>query len=105
LPKGVRRRYLAFKIVSEGTVTEGELTKALWDAVLRLFGEYGASQTGLLLVEHSEERNYAVLRCRHKALELVRASVASITELKGKPAVLHVIGISGTLKALHKKFL
>jgi len=105
LPKGVRRRYLALKIVSEGTVTEGELTKALWDAVLRLFGEYGASQTGLLLVEQNEERKYAVLRCRHKALELVRASVASITELKGKPAALHVMGVSGTLKALHKKFL
>jgi len=105
LPKGLRRRYLAFKIVSEGTVTEGELTKALWDAVLRLFGEYGASQTGLLLVEYNGERKYAILRCWHKALELVRASVASITELKGKPAALHVIGVSGTLKALHKKFL
>jgi len=105
LPKGVRGRYLALKIVSEGTVTEGELTKALWDAVLRLFGEYGASQTGLLLVEHNGERKYAVLRCRHKALELIRASVASITELKGKPAALHVMGVSGTLKALHKKFL
>jgi len=105
LPKGVRRRYLALKIVIEGTVTEGELTKGLWDAILRLFGEYGASQTGLLLVEHNGERNYAVLRCRHNALELVRASVASITELKGKPAVLHVIGVSGTLKSIHKKFL
>jgi RNase P/RNase MRP subunit POP5 len=44
-----------------------------------------------------------VLRCSHKALSMVHASVASITKIKGKSAALHVLKISGTLKALGKK--
>ena len=103
MPKLVRRRYLAIKVVSEQAVTERAVMNAIWKAILQLFGEYGASQTDLRLVEADPERNYAVIRCSHKSLERTRASIASITEINGKPAVVHVMGVSGTLRALRKK--
>jgi ribonuclease P/MRP protein subunit POP5 len=105
VPKLVRRRYLALRVVSEQRVTERAVMDAVWNAVLELFGEYGASQTNVSLIEYEPQRNYAVVRCSHTALERVRASVASVTEIDGKPAVIHVIGVSGTLKALRKKAL
>ena len=105
MPKLVRRRYLALRVVSEQRVTERAVMDAVWNAVLELFGEYGASQTNVSLIEYEPQRNYAVVRCSHTALERVRASVASVTEIDGKPAVIHVIGVSGTLKALRKKAL
>jgi len=101
----MRRRYLALRVVSEQRVTERAVMDAVWNAVLKLFGEYGASQTNVSLIEYEPQRNYAVVRCSHTALERVRASVASVTEIDGKPAVIHVIGVSGTLKALRKKAL
>jgi ribonuclease P/MRP protein subunit POP5 len=101
--KRVRRRYLALKVVSEQHVNERDVIDAVWNAVLELFGEYGASQTDLSLIKADPERNYAVVRCSHKSLERTRASIASITEINGKPAVVHVIGVSGTLRALRKK--
>lgn len=76
---------------------------AVWGAVTRLFGEYGASQANLNLIEYDDQRNYAVLRCSHKALHMVRAAVASITEINGTPAAIQVPAVSGTLKALRKK--
>jgi len=42
---------------------------AVWGAVNHLFGEYGASQANLTLIEYDAQRNYAVLHCSHKALD------------------------------------
>ena len=103
MPRGVRRRYLALKLVSDGSVRREELMNAIWDAIIQLWGEYGASQTDLALIRYSSERDYAILRCSHRALEMVKASIASITEINGKPAALHIRRVSGTLKALIKK--
>ena len=105
MSKRVRRRYLALRVVSEQRVTERAVMDAVWNAVLKLFGEYGASQANLRLMEYDQQRNFAVVRCFHTALERVRASIASITEIGGKPAVIHVMGVSGTLRALRKKVL
>jgi len=103
--KRMRKRYLALKVVSEHFVNERDVVDAVWSAVLKLFGEYGASQANLSLMDADLQRNYVVVRCFHTALERVRASIASITEINGKPAVIHVTGVSGTLRTLHKKAL
>ena len=105
MPKQMRRRYLALKIVSEQPINERDVMDAVWNAVLKLFGEYGASQANLSLIEYDPQRNFVVVRCSHAVLERVRASIASVTEINGKPAVIHVIGVSGTLRALYKKVL
>ncbi len=103
MPKRVRRRYLALEVNSEQAVTERDVMNAVWEAVLKLFGEYGSSKTDLSLMEADLQRNYAIVRCSHTSLERVRASIASITEINGNPAVVHVSGVSGTLKSLRKK--
>jgi len=101
----VRRRYLALKVVSEQPVDGRDVIDAVWKAVLRLFGEYGASQASLSLIEYDSQKNYAIVRCSRRALEMVRASVASITEMNERPTVIRVLGVSGTLRALRKKAL
>jgi len=82
---------------------EEDVRDAVWKAVLQLFGEYGAGQAGLYLVEYDKQKKQAVLRCAHKALSIVHASVAFVTKIKDKPAALHVLRVSGTLRALSKK--
>ena len=104
MSRRVRRRYLALRIVSEQPVRKGDLRGVVWDAVLRLYGEHGASHVDLALIEYDPERKYAIMRCSHKSVEMVRASIASVTEINGKPAAIHVVGISGTLRSLRKKF-
>ena len=99
----MRRRYLALRIISEYPINKDEITDAVWNTILQLFGEYGASQTNLTFIEHNSEKNYAVVRCSHKAVEKVKASIASITEINEKPVAIHVIGVSGTLKALRRR--
>jgi RNase P/RNase MRP subunit POP5 len=99
----VRRRYLALKVESEEPLSERDLVRAIWGSILQLFGEYGASQTNLYLVEFSPEDGCGILRCSHKAVDMVRASVAAMTRVNEKSVAIHVVRVSGTLRALRKK--
>jgi len=79
------------------------LSDAVWNAVLRLFGESGASQAGLYLVRFDEKTGVGILRCFHTALPMVRAAVASVTKIGDAKAAVHVLRVAGTLKALSRK--
>ncbi len=104
MTKYVRRRYLALKIeCEEGGVDHRAVSDSVWNTVLRLFGEVGCSQAGLYLVHFDETKEYAVLRCSHKALPMVKAAIASVAKIDNKPAAIHVLRVSGSIKTLNKK--
>ena len=89
--------------MSEQPLNEGVILDAVQASVHRLFGEYGASKTNLKLIKYVPEKRQVVVRCSHTMLEEVRAAITSTVEVNGKAAVIHVVGVSGTLKALAKK--
>ena len=99
--KRVKRRYLALQVESEAPPTEREFVDALWAAVTRLYGEVGASQTSLSLIDMDVESKVAVIRVSLAALNMIRASLATITSIAGKDASVRVLSVSGTLKALY----
>jgi len=99
----MRRRYIAVKIDGEKTYEKRDFYNAVWTSILRLFGEYGASQTELALIEYDLNRKQAILRCSHKALNLVKTSIATITEIRNEKATVHILLVSGTLKSLRRK--
>ncbi|UCG45022.1 MAG: hypothetical protein JSV58_06520 [Candidatus Bathyarchaeota archaeon] len=99
----LKRRYLHLKVQSEEPVSRKEITDAIWGTISRLYGEYGASQVNLAIIEYDEHVRYAIVRCKHTALKMVKASTAMITEINGKPAEVQVVKVSGTLKALRRK--
>ena len=101
--KVVKRRYLAVSIDSQEAVCSRDFIDAVWASVSRLFGEYGASQAGLSLIDYDEARKLAIVRTGHKTLDMVRTALASVTQIGKKPAALHVLAVSGTIKALHKR--
>ncbi len=101
--KREKRRYLALEVVSEQTVDERTVLDAIQSSVTKLFGEYGASKTNIKLTTNIPEKRQLVIRCSHTMLEKVRAAIASIMEINGKTVTIHVVSVSGTLKALSRK--
>ncbi len=99
----MRRRYLALKAEGGQSFGDRDLMDAIWGSVYRLFGEFGASQTGLSWMDWDREREVLVVKCSHKALDMVRAAVAAVTEINEERAVIRVVAVSGTIKALRKK--
>ena len=101
--KREKRRYLALQIIGKHHFNEYTVLDAVQSSVCRLFGEYGASKTGIKLIKSIPEKNQLILRCSHLMLEKVRASIALTSEINGRSTSIHVVGVSGTLKALLKK--
>ncbi len=99
--KRVKRRYLALQLECDGLPTEREFMDAVWAAVTKLYGEVGASLTGLALINFDGERKIFVVRTSLASLPFVRASLATVTSVAGRVGVLHVLAVSGTLKALY----
>lgn len=77
--------------------------EAVWSSMTKLYGEHGASQINLKLIRFNVEENSAFVRANHNGVDMVRAALALITKIAGKPASVHVLRISGTLKALQEK--
>jgi len=103
LLKRVKRRYLALEIDADEVFGSKEFMDAVWSAVLKLYGEYGASQAGLTLIDSDMEKRFAVVRTVHTAADMVRTALASITKIGDKPAAVHILAVSGTIKSLYKK--
>jgi RNase P/RNase MRP subunit POP5 len=101
--KRTKRRYLALQLEVEGIPSEREIMDSIWTAVTKLFGEVGASLTGLAMTKFDVERRIAVIRTSLVSLQSVRASLATITSIAGSDASVHVLAVSGTLKALYDR--
>ena len=101
--KRVKRRYLALQVECESMPTEREFIDSVWAAITKLYGEVGASFSGLTLINFDLERNVFVIRVLLAALDIVKASLATITNLAGREAAVNVLSVSGTLKTLYSK--
>ncbi|HEX7483431.1 MAG TPA: Rpp14/Pop5 family protein [Candidatus Bathyarchaeia archaeon] len=99
--KRVKRRYIAVHLECDGLPSEREFMDAVWASITKLYGEVGASLTGLSLINFDGERKIFVIRTSLASLFMVRASLAMVTTVAGKVASLNVLSVSGTLKALY----
>lgn len=102
-----RKRYIAFEVISEEKIEFGELVNALWHSLLNLVGEMGTSDVNFWLVKDSwdEDRQKGLIKCNHKHVKNVRASLALINQIGDKKIIIRSLGVSGTMKAAEKKFL
>jgi len=100
--KRIKRRYLALQIESKRSFQNRVLLNAIWESVTILYGEYGASLTNLSLINYDVEKKQAIIRTNLSSLPLIRSSLVTITSIAGNPVSLHVLSISGTIKALKK---
>jgi RNase P/RNase MRP subunit POP5 len=101
--KRIKRRYLTLQIEIEQMPMEREFVDTVWSSITKLYGEFGASQTGLVLIAYDVEGKTAVIRTSLSTLSMVRASLASITILAGAKASVHVAAVSGTIKSLYER--
>jgi RNase P/RNase MRP subunit POP5 len=101
--KRIKRRYIALQLDSNEVPTPKEFIDTVWSAVTKLYGEYGASLTGLTLIDYNAEKKTTVIRTALATVGMVRTSLASITSIANREAAVHVMAVSGTIKALCKK--
>lgn len=99
-----KKRYLTIAIECEGEkFDETSVKHLIYEAVLGLLGEHGASKTGVALKAFDAEKQLAIIKCRTPALEDVIAALAAKRFWRKQNIALRLRSISGTLKGLEKK--
>lgn len=98
-----KRRYVALELECDNTPGLEVFSDSLWTAISKLYGEYGASKTGLAVIEYNPDKKIAIVRVHANAIWMIRAAIASMTRLTDNPVATHVTRISGTLKSLRTK--
>ena len=98
----IKRRYIALQLEMDVAPGEREFMDEVWKYLTRMYGEYGASLASLALISYDCESKLAVVRVNLDVVDNLRATLATITSLGGKPAAVHVTAVSGTIKSLQK---
>jgi ribonuclease P/MRP protein subunit POP5 len=108
LPKSLRptRRYIAYQVLSEEKIIYNDLANAIWHSILNFLGEFGASEAEIWLVRnlYDGKKQAGIIRCSHKYLERIRASLSLIDRIGDTRVVIKVLGVSGTIKATQMKY-
>jgi ribonuclease P/MRP protein subunit POP5 len=107
LPPTMRenKRYLAFELIAEGNamISRDDLIRELFSASGTLLGDLGSSECNIWLFAFDD--NKGVISCERAHVSQTRAVLATITHVKGKRVLLHVLGVSGTVRGATKKYL
>lgn len=107
LPSSLRekKRYAAFRAYSEQPLKREEVVRAIWNEVLAFFGENAASEINLWVMNFDETSQKGFLVCGHREVRKVKAALTLVSMVNGKKVFLQTLGVSGTIKALKRKFL
>jgi ribonuclease P/MRP protein subunit POP5 len=100
-----KKRYIAFSVHSEGQVSKKDVTTAILRETVRFYGELMVSDFGLWIMEFDEEKGTGFLVCNRRFQGEMIAGLALIDIVEREKASFHVLGASGTIKALKRKFL
>jgi RNase P/RNase MRP subunit POP5 len=98
-----KKRYVALAIECDEKFDETTVKHLVYEAVLGLLGEQGASKTGVSLKYFDAAKQLAVVRCSTPALEQVIAALAAKRYWRKQDIAIRLRGISGTLKGLESK--
>lgn len=94
-----RRRYLAVQIYGQGKLpSEAGFRNAIWQQLSELYGEFGVSRIGFWLIAYHPAERSAIIRCQHDQIRPLRAALATITGIESISLLLHVVGVSGTIR-------
>lgn len=57
------------------------------------------------VIEYDEKTGLGIIRCNNRTVDIIRPSFEKITEASTNLLNAEVLGVSGTIKALRRKFL
>lgn len=100
-----RKRYVAFHVHSEAPLKREEVIRTVWNEVLDFLGESTASEVNLWVMSFDEASQKGFLACSHREVGKVKAVLALVSVVNGKKVFIQALGVSGTIKALKRKFL
>lgn len=100
-----RKRYVAFAVGCDDPLNRDEVARLIWREAASFFGERAMASMNIRVLDFDEDSQRGFLACNHKAVGEVKVSLALVNNTDGRRVATTPIGVSGTLRALKKKFM
>jgi len=108
LPPSMRppKRYIVYEVISDTPVIYGELVNAIWTTTMEFLGELGGAEANIWFVHNTYDakRQTGIIKCRHDSVEKVRAMLALISVVSESKCMVHILGVTGTIKSAKSKY-
>ena len=88
------------KFLTRDPASSKVVEQAVYRSIDDMLGKFGSADTKARMIGFDETTGKAVFRCKTGSAENLRAVLALMTEMHGKPAAAMVVRSSGTIKAL-----
>ena len=85
-------------VTEDGIPPESKFREVIWQRLQQLYGELGVSRIGCWVLSYDPELSFSIVRCHHNQVRELRAALATIKYVGHAPILLHVVGISGTIR-------
>jgi len=95
-----KKRYISFTLGAERALREGEVSKALWDAMLSLYGSIGTARQRFRPVKWDSRANKGVVRCALGHEEDVKGGILFVKVVAGTPVIPKTLKTSGSINKL-----
>ncbi|KAF8535611.1 Rpp14/Pop5 family-domain-containing protein [Trichophaea hybrida] len=91
--------HISFHAPSPPSTTPSELATLLRQILSQQFGDWGSGVAGGLSVKYfSPATSTGIVRVSREQYRLVWAALTYVREIKGRPCVVRVVRVSGTIK-------
>ena len=104
LIRTLKKRYVGFRLTSDSVHSRRKVsTLVLNELYSSLSGHEKMMRVRLL--DYNVEKGLGMLLCDHKSVDKIRDVFNNIQDQNHGTMTIHVLGVSGTIKALKRKFL
>lgn len=103
--KPVRRRYMAFKVSGTHNFSKRDLYNAFTQKMLNVFNKSEIGEGPIRVIRYDQLAGLGIIRCGHKSVDKVKLVLKKVRIISGKPVTIDVIGVSGTIRALKRKYV
>ena len=101
--KNLKRRYIALEIKGDGALYHWQLVDYIKSCLSQING-IELDKVKLRLIELDLKRKNCIIRCTHKYSQNVKDCLQD-AKIGDSKIIIKVKGVSGTIKALRRKFL
>jgi RNase P/RNase MRP subunit POP5 len=106
--KTSRHRYIAIQAIKFPRVEDSK--SSLVEAILSKLRERSKPEEPIgfrfRVIEYDDASSKGIVRITpHTAIEKTKKLISSINQIHGQPLEMHILGTSGTIKALRRKYM
>ncbi len=107
LPSSLRekKRYVVFEVISDEEVSIDVLAEEIYRHGIELLGELGLSRLSMWVMKNMFNGSRGIVRVRPGGVEETRLILASIRQVDEVPAIISVVGVTGTIRAAKVRYL